>query len=488
MNAPAPQKGSVLLVTLAVIIILAMLAGAAARIVVSNRVTLSQGVAWQEALVAAEAGVHQAIAQIQDQLLPQINLSTPPNLSGTQSFSVALSHQGEGNTTARASYVLTGTYCKVSASGTATRLYFSIVSTGTCGISGVPSTMESADAVLRKLTLTGTAPRAARQVEVWLSPVYSTANAITTNGLISLNNNNIVVDSYNSRDPNRSIGLTGTSAGRPGPVNGFFNSAAINNANGGTMMNDAMNASVGTNSNLILAGNSYIYGDAMTNGGVTTNPSHVYGAIKDDFYQPLAPVSAPTGNFQTITVPNKGTTLSGGTKSNPAMYQVSSISLSGANAQLVFASGTASSDMNYIVLYVTGNLSTKGGGNGDGQIFIQNGVQVTLYVGGNIALGGNGISNGNGNASSLSIFGITPTDGSTRTADFGGNSTFYGTVYAPAYDLKLGGTPTYVGSLVGKSATLVGNVSIHYDEALAGAGVVTRYAIASWFENPMKIP
>lgn len=510
MKRHSRAKGSTLLVTLAIVVLLTMIAGTAARIVIANRCILTQNASWQEALIVAESGIHRGIAQVNDQLRPQLNQTFPPNLSGSQSFTVTHNHGGEGMTTSSARYVITGTYCQVGTSVTTLRPYFRIVSTGSCLLSGNRFvTMASADAALRKLTLSGTAPRAVRQIEVWLRPGYSTDVAICTDGTIRLNNHNISVDSFNSQsysdanlgnrrcDPIRDANGNIVSYG-PNPIIGFYNSVELNHEKGGVMSADHMLASLGTNQAIALLGNSRIYGDVMTNGGASidgstvTGTANVKGVVTDDYYQKLTPVTSPTGTFQSITIPNKGITLTGGTKTNPARYQVNgNVSVAGANAKLSFdyplTSGTNKDlSQNYIELYITGNFSTKGGGNGDGSIVIENGIQVKIYVSGNIDLGGNGIANKNGNASSLSILGITPLDGSSRSADFGGNSTFYGTVYAPAFDLTLGGTPIYVGSLVGKSATLVGNVNIRYDEALAGAGSIIRFAPASWFENPMK--
>ena len=69
----------------------------------------------------------------------------------------------------------------------------------------------------------------------------------------------------------------------------------------------------------------------------------------------------------------------------------------------------------YVEIYVTGDVSTKGDGSQDGSIVIVNGVNVKMYVGGNMDVGGNGLVNNNGNAASLSIYGITPPDGVSRT-------------------------------------------------------------------------
>ncbi len=140
-------------------------------------------------------------------------------------------------------------------------------------------------------------------------------------------------------------------------------------------------------------------------------------------------------------------------------------------------------------MYVIGDFSTKGGGgSGDGSVIIMDGVQVKLFVGGNLAVGGNGIVNNNGRASALSIYGINPTGTNTQTFDFGGTSTFFGTVYASGADIKLAGgaNGTYVGSIAGKTVFLNGNTNVRYDASIAGSGLITRFAIASWFEDVKK--
>jgi hypothetical protein len=129
------------------------------------------------------------------------------------------------------------------------------------------------------------------------------------------------------------------------------------------------------------------------------------------------------------------------------------------------------------------------------------------------------MTNQNGIASTLSIYGInlpTPTTDpsvtpsvppagsslfygtlyaprtprTSQAVTLAGSSRFYGTVYAPDADLNLGGggaaNGPFVGSLVGKTAFMNGNTHIHYDEALAETGIITRFGLASWFEDTKK--
>ena len=62
---------SALVAVIITIMVLALLASSLVVNVNNRRMTLSQASAWQEALVAAEAGVHQGIAQL-EQAWPKI--------------------------------------------------------------------------------------------------------------------------------------------------------------------------------------------------------------------------------------------------------------------------------------------------------------------------------------------------------------------------------------------------------------------------------
>ena len=135
------------------------------------------------------------------------------------------------------------------------------------------------------------------------------------------------------------------------------------------------------------------------------------------------------------------------------------------------------------------SFSTAGGGTSDGAVIIQPNVKVTMYVAGNLDFSGNGLNNNNNLASTFSIYGISPPDGTEQTFTLAGNSDFYGTVYAPGADLKFAGggsSGQFVGSFTGKSAFLNGTTQIRYDEALAGSGRISSFKIAAWFEDVKK--
>ena len=167
-------------------------------------------------------------------------------------------------------------------------------------------------------------------------------------------------------------------------------------------------ANISTNSDLLQAGNAYVFGDVYTNGGTidtVTQTGHIMGQIYDDYYEEMPPVDAPrwTSGYTfgiPVTTTNNGgdtstnyvsnvtssATIKGGTAASPARYLITSVKLSGGK-QLTFdfcmMGSSPDPTKSYIELYVEGDMSTRGNGNTDGSIVIVNGVTVKMYVGGN---------------------------------------------------------------------------------------------------------
>jgi hypothetical protein len=496
------RTASALVAVIITIAVLALLASSLVVNVNNRRMTLSQASAWQEALAAAEAGVHQGIAQLEQGLaqnsLPLAGPSPFPSATATSTTTrVYLDHAGEGPSGPSNSYAdYTLTYNSYGANPV--KPYYCIISTGTVVLPGGKFlSMDSADAVLRKLNLRTATRTATRTIETWVKPVYTTQGPLKTDQPINLNNHNIFVDSFNSADPSRSV--NGAPDARDSNGHLLTNIGQFDAPN----FNVPLSANIATNSPFANIGDATVYGDVLTNGGATdgngatvTDISNVKGQIINDYYEPLEPIYAPQWSFATVSNSvNNSKTYTGGTAASPARYQVGTIAsignirLSGGK-QVTFGFGTTSGSpdpsKNYIELYVTGDFTTRGGGNTDGSVVIVNGVNVKIYVAGDLNFSGNGLINYNNKASSLEIYGISPPDGTTQTFTLAGNSDFYGTVYAPGADLKLAGggsSGEFVGSFTGKSAFLNGTTQIRYDEALDGTGRLSSFKIAAWFED-----
>ena len=304
------------------------------------------------------------------------------------------------------------------------------------------------------------APHTARRLEAIVAPVSSFQAAMLSMGTLNLNNQNIVVDSYDSRDPTKS-------------TNGLYDAAKRQE-----------NGDIATNGNLIQAGNAFIHGDVATNSGTVTGVSNVTGVQRTDFYQAPIPVGAPTWPSinPTPSAVNGTATLTASATAGSASsrYLLNGISVSGSQT-LTFA-GNPNGSPTYIEIYVDGDISVTG----TSQIILGDGVQAKIYFKGNVTIAGKGMVNPNDKPANLLLYGVPPTDGLNHTVTLGGNGQITAAVYAPDYDVTVngGGNSGHVfGAVTGKSVTMTGVTNLHYDEALAFTGLINNYKIVSWVED-----
>ncbi len=472
------RRGSILVWTVLAIGILSLLGAEVLRVVSAKYENALQTATWQEALLAAESGIDLAIVELRKSLYPPPNhawegwnnvpsngvvgygLTTVPN-SGLAGTPMTI----ETNVDAPATLIdpLNGWQ------------YYRIRTIGTMPITGpgrVPDNKQ--DSRLRRLSLrferftdgiltshAVASPRVSRRIEAVVRPISAFAQAGMAVGMIDLNNQNIVIDSYDSRDSSKS-------------TNGLYDAAKRQE-----------NGDIATNGNLIDAGNAYIYGDVATNSGTVVGAANVTGIQRTDFYQEPIPIGAPTWtsvNGSVTNVNNTSATITANaTKgSSASRYQVSSVALSGNNTLTL--AGAADGSPTYLEIYVTGNISVSG----NAQIIVQPGVSATIYFAGNVDVSGNGILNTNNQPSDLQLYGIKPPENSDLHVNLGGNGQIIASVYAPGHDVTVngGGTNGHVfGSVVGKTLTMTGVTNLHYDEALGATGLINNYKIVSWFED-----
>jgi hypothetical protein len=144
------------------------------------------------------------------------------------------------------------------------------------------------------------------------------------------------------------------------------------------------------------------------------------------------------------------------TITNSGYYQINS--LGNLNIQ-----ATNSTPVN-VTLYLPNGI------NYSGSQFLNVGTNctVTIYLGGNVSMLGNGaINNLTQNARNLAIYALA----NVTSINFAGNASFTGTIYAPEALVHFGGAPNtpydVVGAVVSLSVSLIGHPNFHYDENLA---------------------
>lgn len=462
-----------MIIVVMAVTVLSLIIGGVMFSVTSSYRTITHAANWQEALLTAETGADFAMATLRKTITDPANAwngwqttdaDGQPFPNNARKYQLA-SLNASGGAGGSVAYIEVDTPVSLSDSATGQQWY-RIRSAGTtplAGRSGVGG--DKRDGALRKLSLvwdrkTGSrvsVPQASRLIEVIARP-SSFENAITSNGLVQMNNHQIVADSFDSRTSAKS-------------TNGQYAAAKRQS-----------NADVATNGQIIDAGNSYIYGDVLTNEGTVTGAANISGEQRTDFYQELLPVSQPSWtviNSSSSSVTGN-TTLQAGSASVPTRYKLDSINLTGNSVLSLVPSSQASPG--YVEIWVTGDLKTSGGGT----IKIEPGVAAKIYVAGQIDITGNGFVNNAARAKNLQVYGIASAPSTSKEIKISGNGAFLGTIYAPDHDIRIGGSGSsgiFCGAIVAKSVSMNGNAEFHYDEALAVGDLITDFKVASWFED-----
>jgi hypothetical protein len=448
--------------------------------------SIHQTAAWKESLLTAEGGVEMALNEIRKSLYDPQNAwagwqksadevqessNEPGATTGSMTYSLksnAILREGEGGLQSWASVTVDAPRSLVDRRG---EKWYRIRSLGVSDLPGGGSVAgEKQDLRLRKFDLqfdrrSGrklTTPQAARLIETIAKPVGAFPLAVLGLKTVDMNNHNIVVDSYDSRDEKKS-------------TNGGYDLAKRQE-----------NGDVGTNGQLVNVGGAHIYGNVYTNKGSVLGAENVSGDIVDDFYKEILNVQRPNVTpdpFTPLSV--KGETALQAKAGAPSNFQFTSISLSG--SETLHIQGAADKSETFAQIVVTGDVSLTG----KAQIKLDPGVYVRIFFLGNADMGGNGFMNPN-SPLALQLYGVDRpklADGSPASIGnikIAGNGGFSGSVYAPNYDIEMvggGNTDSIFGAFVGNSVRMTGVQSVHYDEALADGGLITDYRIVSWFED-----
>jgi hypothetical protein len=458
------EAGSTVLAALAILAVTLIAVGTALN-ESSNRFRTSyQSSRWSEASQAAEGGAEIALMSAQKNSWVADGWSAAPGASGTAAVTKTVTLDSGGPGTGPISARMS--VDKVNLSGTD---WLRIRATGIANLSGgARPGNDPRDIMLRKLNLrkdrfTGaavTTPQATRTVEILAEPVGKPPFVRTFKLDKKLNmGGSSKIDSFDSSDPTKS-------------TNGYYD-VSKRQSHGDIGINDTQGASDLKNND--------VYGDVAYSGPAIQNTGNVHGAVTTPFNDPVTAVLAP---IWTTYNPTPGSitgnaTLTGGTQSSPARYKVSTLNVPGGKT-VTLASHAAGQD-SYIEVWITGDMTTAGGG----QIVQQAGVHVTYHVEGNIAISGSSFNAPSARAADNVINAITPPAGTPRTVSVSGNGTFTGAINAPGSDVTVSGSGEIVGAMIGKTMLLSGSGDVHFDEALKkfmGSAPKTGYRVASWVE------
>ena len=453
------QAGSAVVAALGVLIVSSVVVGAT-LFEARNRFRASHHSGrWSQAGQAAEAGVELALMSAQNNLWVTDGWTAAPGKPGTTAISRTFNLSSGVPATGAVNVVVS--VDKIAANNLN---WLRVRSVGQADLSGgALAGIDSNDVMLRKVSLrrdrttgqTITTPRATRVLEILAKPISPYTRAILSDRQFNMSGG--VIDSFDSSDPLKSTNRRYDVAKRQ--------------SNGDVGVNETSGASD-------LGGYS-VYGDVAYSGPAIAGTSGVQGTISTPFNDPIEAMVVPSWTSVNATPNNinKAMTLTGGTKSSPARYKVSSVTLAGGDSLTLATHATGVES--YVEIWVTGEFKASG----SSQVILKSGVHVTYYVEGDIHATGTTFVNETNIAENNVINAVNPPAGTARTVDFTGGGEFIGAINAPAYDFTLTGNANFSGAMIGKTLTLKGGASLHYDEALGRADIEGGgYKVMSWAE------
>ena len=288
------------------------------------------------------------------------------------------------------------------------------------------------DVLLRKLsflenryTLAALAkPQSMRMVEILAQPKSQFTMALLLNNQLTMSGGGWI-DSFDSSNPTYSTNGLYVAAKRESNAK-----IGINNTNGSTDLKG-----------------TYVYGSLAYSGAAPANTSNVQGGVTTPFSKPIAPVTAPTWTSYNASpsIINNSATLTGGTQASPALYKVSSVTVSG--GKVLTLAPYAAGQQSYIEIWVTGDFTTSG----SGYILQQAGVHVTYHIQGNLNVSGSSFNNQSNVAANCIIDMVNPPTGTTQTVTVSGSGNFIGVMDAPAANYDISGSANFSGALIGNT-------------------------------------
>jgi len=165
----------------------------------------------------------------------------------------------------------------------------------------------------------------------------------------------------------------------------------------------------------------------------------------------------------------------------------SDFTVSGGHTFTVNSTSTDPNNPNYIVIWVKGKFTTSGTG-----ILNQSlGSHVVWIVDNDITTSGDSYMNPGGyakNTAFVQVSGAANPDGTfpqSHKVTVSGSGNFIAQVDAPNSTMVVSGGGYLVGAAIAGNLTVSGGSGFHYDEALSGAvsASLGNYAFASWFED-----
>lgn len=451
---PARNAGSILVTSLILCAIIGVTLASYLVMVSTQAISVNRSQAWNAAIAVTEAGIEEALAQI-NRNAPFFDPTDATNgltaNNWTQTGNVFHSPRRYlGPHYYDATITLSGMTPYINATGVVW-MASSYSQNGTPPVN--PTTMFAAAGT--DGSPYGYYKSRGVLVNTKLDPMFAVAMAAIYT--IDFKGNNVTTDSFDSGDPLYNINGR-YPLGQPSMVK----------SNGDVCTDYSI-------INSINVGNANIKGKAKTGPGgtVAVGPNgYVTGGISDDFNVVFPPVKLPSATWSPV---DTGSYTYNGVSYKHRILANGDYYLAGIGGSLFIQTNVTAR------LLLTAN--TKITGNKD-EIRIAPGARLIMYVNSaSFSMAGNGVVNDNGNAASFCYYGTT----ANTSVSFNGNAAFTGAIYAPqaAFSLGGGGNDAYdfVGGSVTKTVVMNGHYNFHYDENLRRIGPGKGFVPTRWTEQ-----
>src|ERR1044071_1363779 len=448
----SPIDGTVLLVTLALCVILGVLMGSYLSIIKSQHFSVARAQAWNSALVAAEAGVEEAMAQLNDTNLLKLGIQTYQGFNANKWLPPDGDHGGYWKTN-----ILTD--------GTSTNAYYAVT---------IFTNNPSNPLIISTGYVSGpiSSPVLARTVQVLAQPITKStpSGGMVVSDTVDFKGFGITVDSFQSTN------LTLFPGGLYNSSNAMDHaivSTTSKQTNAMSLGNGKVKGSVNTGPNGIAQiGSQGVVGDnAFVNNSVNAGKIEANHQMHNA-NQPSADATPPdTGALVWQTA------VPGAYVINGVTYKYS---LSDARPwKLSSLDGSVYVSKPGVKLWVQNSVNFPS----SGQIMIPSGNSLSMYVSaGNANIGGNGVINLTGLSSAFQYYGLPMNTNFTLSA----NAAFVGLIYAPEAIFTLGGggnnTYDFLGASITKAVKMNGHFNFHFDEASNTYLQLFGYSAISWDE------
>jgi hypothetical protein len=432
------EQGSALIITLTLGVILLVVLASYLMLLTSQKSLVTRSQTWNAALTMAEAGIEEAMAQINQSNSVSL-FTTNVSMPTVTDFS----NNGWGKSGSfygpKSTNLLGGSY--------------SVVITNTLIGTIVSPTIYATGYATVPIVRSTTSRRI--KVTTSLQPLFNVG--IGAIGSINMNGNSTATDSYNSTLTN----LSTLGQYDPNKTSTNGNVASV----GGLV-------DIG---NQTILGNLYLGPTASYN-----NSGTVSGTVVNNYNVQYPDVTLPNGasSWPTAATTSINSTNSKGKVSTVTVYDFTTTGnyILTSDAYPIYVEPGVTATLNVTsTTFAPSDLEIHGGNTNSGT--------AVMYLNGQTSVGmaGNSAIDASNRPENLWYFGL-PT---LTSMTFSGTSSFVGVIYAPEVQLTLNGGGNafgIMGSVIVGSITMHGHYDFHYDEALAKYGPNRGYIATSWQE------